>query len=212
MSESGPRKRPRLPPRGVAIITTAPASVIKAPIRLERAVRLGDARDSPVIFGEDARLSGSQRRRERHGSALIRRREQAEGFESVPGLRDRSDRSAAGCVDPLDAVLAIGPELDPVVARDHGQTMEPAPTVVGVGDRRDSGAVAGEDPADSVRRIRAEGNGACLVHRRADRRESTVGVSHYPQVPVPEEEHALLNCSPVIATTTNEASKRPYAL
>ncbi|NUR76413.1 MAG: hypothetical protein HOQ28_09040 [Thermoleophilia bacterium] len=94
----------------------------------------------------------------------------------------------------MDAVPAIGPEHDGIVARDHGQTMESAPRAGGVGDRCNGGAVSGEDAADSVSRIRAEGNGACLVHRGAERangREGAAGVRHYLQAPVSVEERAL---------------------
>jgi hypothetical protein len=72
--------------------------------------------------------------------------------------------------------------------------METLPSAVGVGDRRDGGPVTDEDPADSARRLRAEGNCACLVHRRAeraDRRESAVSVRDYLHAPLALEERAL---------------------
>ncbi len=181
------------------MITTAPAFVIRAPRYASKAspvsvTHLGDARDSSIVVGEDSLPSASQRCRERDDSALTRGREEGEGREPLPGLRDCPHCSAAARVDPLGAIPAIGPEDDRTVPRDHGQAMEPAPTAAGVGDRRDSSAVAREDAAHSVRGIRAEGNGARLVHgrtKRADGRESAVSVRHHLQAAVSEEKHAL---------------------
>ena len=72
--------------------------------------------------------------------------------------------------------------------------MEAAPTAAGVGDRRDGSAVTREDAAHSVRGIRAEGNRACSVDRRAeraDRREIAMRVRNHLQAPVSEEKDAL---------------------
>src|SRR5690348_16612161 len=72
--------------------------------------------------------------------------------------------------------------------------MEPAPRTTGIGDSRDGRTVTGEDAADSVGRIPAEGDGACLVHggaERADGGESVVRLRHNLQAPLAVEKHAV---------------------